>query len=131
MRLFKIIATDTAGILLIIGSILFGWVPGPGGIPLFIAGLSLLSINHEWARRWLKKAQKSGLSLSKRVFNDHPGWRLAIDTISVLAFTGGVILLAYVTGNFVRGLAIGIIILAISLFLGNRERLKRLLKHFK
>jgi hypothetical protein len=32
-------------------AILLGWLPGPGGIPLFLVGLSLLAINHEWAKK--------------------------------------------------------------------------------
>jgi len=40
----KRIATDAAGYGLILLSLAVGWLPGPGGIPLLVAGLGLLSI---------------------------------------------------------------------------------------
>lgn len=48
------ILTDAAGYGLVILGIALGWVPGPGGIPLIIAGLGLLSINNAWAERLRK-----------------------------------------------------------------------------
>lgn len=41
--------TDLAGYLLLFAALLTGWLPGPGGIPLALAGLGLLSINNKWA----------------------------------------------------------------------------------
>jgi hypothetical protein len=61
IRLSKIILIDTLGVICIIGAILLGWLPGPGGIPLLLAGLGLLAINHPWAQRrmdWLKDRVK-------------------------------------------------------------------------
>ena len=54
------IAVDVLGILLIIAAGLFGWLPGPGGIPLLLAGLSLLATNHEWARKLLHSLKENG-----------------------------------------------------------------------
>lgn len=39
------------GIVLIVTSIALGWLPGPGGIPLFLAGIALLSTQFEWAKK--------------------------------------------------------------------------------
>lgn len=39
------------GIALIVTSVALGWLPGPGGIPLFLAGIALLSTQFEWAKR--------------------------------------------------------------------------------
>lgn len=44
------------GLLLILSSGLVGWLPGPGGIPLLLAGLGVWSSEFAWARRltrWL------------------------------------------------------------------------------
>ncbi len=49
----KRIAYDIAGITLIIASPFLGWLPGPGGIPLFLAGLGLLAVHNEWAQKLL------------------------------------------------------------------------------
>lgn len=55
---FKRIAYDIAGVTLIIISPLLGWLPGPGGIPLFLAGLGLLSVHNEWAQKLLHWAKQ-------------------------------------------------------------------------
>lgn len=34
-----------------IASILTGWLPGPGGVPLFLIGIAILSTEYTWARR--------------------------------------------------------------------------------
>lgn len=54
----KRIAYDIAGVTLIIASPLLGWLPGPGGIPLFLAGLGLLAVHNEWAQNLLHWAKK-------------------------------------------------------------------------
>lgn len=54
----KRIAIDIAGFSLIILALLFGWLPGPGGIPLALAGLALLALNYEWAENLLNKLKK-------------------------------------------------------------------------
>jgi len=46
----KRVLTDAAGYFLILVGIATGWLPGPGGIPLIVAGLGLLSINNAWAK---------------------------------------------------------------------------------
>lgn len=46
----KRIATDIAGYALLLLALASGWLPGPGGIPLALAGLGLLSINNKWAQ---------------------------------------------------------------------------------
>jgi Putative transmembrane protein (PGPGW) len=45
------------GVLLIIAAILTGWLPGPGGIPLAIAGFWVLAKEYDWAEDaldWMK-----------------------------------------------------------------------------
>lgn len=54
----KRISYDIAGVTLIIASPLLGWLPGPGGIPLFLAGLGLLAVHNEWAQKLLHWAKK-------------------------------------------------------------------------
>lgn len=40
------------GSIFIIAAILTGWLPGPGGIPLFLIGIAILATEFEWAERW-------------------------------------------------------------------------------
>src|SRR4051812_2537667 len=71
-RHLKRFLTDLAGYLLILLGVAFGWLPGPGGIPLIIGGLGLLSINNEWAARLRTYLLKHGGNLVKLVFPTHP-----------------------------------------------------------
>ena len=47
------VGVGVVGGLLLILAPLTGWLPGPGGIPLFIAGLAVLAREFEWAQRVL------------------------------------------------------------------------------
>jgi hypothetical protein len=80
----KRILTDIAGYLLILLGIASGWLPGPGGIPLVLAGLGLLSIHNEWARRlrdWI--VHHSGQVVEK-IFPKDPRIQAAYDIVVVL-----------------------------------------------
>lgn len=39
------------GGLFIITAALTGWIPGPGGIPLFLIGIAILATEFAWAKR--------------------------------------------------------------------------------
>lgn len=83
-RYGKIIVFDTLAILCFIGVILFGWIPGPGGIPLFLLGLGLLAVNHDWAERWLETAKHKGVSFKKWLFPDKEWVKNVYDAGSIL-----------------------------------------------
>lgn len=51
------IGVGIVGGILVIAAPLTGWLPGPGGIPLFIAGLVVLSSEFEWAQRLLYRVK--------------------------------------------------------------------------
>ncbi len=72
MQSAKHLATDALGILLLVIALLIGWLPGPGGIPLTIAGLALLAVNHNWARRWLALLVKSGETALQKIRRSSP-----------------------------------------------------------
>lgn len=62
-----VIVLDIVGVLLLILAMLVGWLPGPAGIPLALAGLSLLAINHDWAKRLLERFKTEGLKVKDKV----------------------------------------------------------------
>ncbi len=125
----KQILVDTAGIILIILAGLTGWIPGPGGIPLLISGLALLSINHEWAKKWLLSIKNNGLKISDKLFNGSPKMTLAIDLLGIIILALGVFVVLYFTQNVAKTAAIWLIIVSVSLLLGNRGRIKKFKKH--
>lgn len=122
----KKIGIDILGVALVICSILFGWLPGPGGIPLLLAGLSLLATNHEWARKLLNYVKVNGVKIIDLVFRDHPLLALFFDilAISLLIISG--IYLGRATGNLWQGLAIILIIAGVSILLLNKKRIYKL-----
>lgn len=124
----KFILIDAAGIVLIILAGLTGWLPGPGGIPLLIAGLGLLSINHDWAKRWLMSIKKHGINISDKVFNGSRKMAILIDIAGVILIALAVAMVVFFTRNITRAAAVWLAIIAIVLLLGNRQRLKNLLK---
>ncbi|QQS19928.1 hypothetical protein IPL85_00480 [Candidatus Saccharibacteria bacterium] len=120
----KRILTDIAGYLLIIASGLTGWLPGPGGIPLLIAGLGLLSINNKWAHDLREYVLNNGGKVIQKLFPAHAVAQWTYDVV-VVAFYG---VAAYLAWNHAVWWQVS---LAASLFFGatfialmNRQRLE-------
>lgn len=47
-----------AGLVLVVGAALTGWLPGPGGIPLFLAGLALWATEFDWAHGLMVRCRR-------------------------------------------------------------------------
>jgi hypothetical protein len=125
-RNFKRITIDTAGYLLLVAAALTGWLPGPGGIPLALAGLSLLSINNAWARHIREYLLDHGGKFVQALFPPKPyiQWLYDILVVGLLAI---VTLLAYQhAAVWQMALAVSLFILAVTIALLNRDRLNRL-----
>ena len=43
--------TVIVGFTFVLAAGLTGWIPGPGGIPLFLIGVAILATEFEWAER--------------------------------------------------------------------------------
>jgi len=127
-RNLKRILTDIAGYLLIILGVAFGWVPGPGGVPLIVAGLGLLSINNEWAARLRKYLLKHGREFTKALFPPHPFVQWLYDTICVLLLALVTVLLWDHSPFWKVSLAVLLFFVAIFIAAMNRDRFVRL-KH--
>ena len=83
----KLILFDTLAGICFIGVLLFGWLPGPGGIPLLLAGLGFLAVNHDWAERWLETVKVKGKSFKTIIFPPNLWVRRIYDLLSVSLFT--------------------------------------------
>jgi hypothetical protein len=125
MHIIKVIVLDTLGVILIITSILFGWLPGVGGIPLFLSGLGLLAINHSWAKRLLAEVKSRGSKLLNGFFKQHPLLMAAYDFLAVAMLFVAAIIVGNFTHNLARGFAITLLFLAFGLLIGNRNRITR------
>ena len=125
------ISIDVLGFLLILIAIPIGWLPGPGGIPLIIIGLSLLATNHEWAEKLLEQVRAHGISLSNKIFNNDPRMKWLLDVVSIGFITAAVLLITMATGSLTKTAGISLIVSGAVLFVGNRKRLESLKKRVK
>ena len=130
-RNLKRILTDLAGYLLILGGVAFGWLPGPGGIPLILAGLGLLSINNEWAARLRDYLLKRGGKIVQVMFPPHPAVQILYD-ILVLALLALASYLAWQHAAIWQiSLAIGFFFFSLFIAAMNRDRYQRLKRKLK
>lgn len=131
INLPKKIAIDILGVLLILASGLVGWLPGPGGLPLFLGGLSLLAKNHHWAHNLLEQLKINGNKVIKLVFRDHPVLVIVYDILASILF---IIVISYLVESETYRLIWLIAFLlgvSVALFLGNRGRYDKLEHKFK
>jgi hypothetical protein len=123
---WKVLATDTLGILLLLLVPLIGPLPGPGGIPLLLAGFSLLAINHDWADGAIAYIKKHSVSLRHVVFPDIPWVKWSWDILSVVLLVGGTYLNVVAEYWLLKALSIGIMASSTTLFILNRNRINAL-----
>lgn len=131
MKFFKKIITDTAGVMLIILAVLLGWIPGPGFVPLFLAGLGLLSINHDWAKKLLKNFKKNGIKIFETIFNEHKTLMIVYDIAAVSMVVGGVLLFGEATKQLWQTVIIVTVFIGLGIFLSNRKRTQRIVNYFR
>lgn len=125
-RQAKRILTDAAGYLLILAAIATGWLPGPGGIPLAIAGLGLLSINNAWAMRLRVYVLKNSGKLATILFPPNPLVQWAYDGLVVVLLVLTAFLEARHASVLQMGLGVSAFFVAVLIALTNRDRLKNL-----
>lgn len=125
-RNLKRILTDLAGYGLILIGIALSPIPGPGGIPLIIGGLGLLSINNEWARRLRAYLLNHGGKIVKIVFPAHWFVQVLYDTLTVILIIVVAVLVHRHSRAWQISLAIAMFFLAIFIAAMNRDRYLRL-----
>lgn len=122
---FKRILTDAAGYLLIILAILTGWLPGPGGIPLALAGLGLLSINNTWAKRLRTYFLSRSEHLAKIFFPENSKIQLGYDVLALVLITLVALLAWSYSAVWQISLAAVLFFAAITIAAMNRDRAKK------
>jgi hypothetical protein len=123
----KRIAYDIAGVTLLLISPLLGWIPGPGGVPVFLAGLGLLAVHNEWARKLLIWAKQNADKLLQNVFPiDKPNIMLIHDIIALFLLTLAISLYFILNKPLVYILPTMILAMSVFWFMYNRRRYKLL-----
>jgi hypothetical protein len=128
---YKRILIDVAGFSLMIIAPFLGWLPGPGGIPLFLIGLSLVATNHEWAANLLKDFDKKRVELTEKYLMTSPRVSLAIDISGILIICATVYLALTAPNFFIRLAGFGTSTFTLIIILSNQRRFERLLNWFK
>jgi hypothetical protein len=127
----RVILIDCLGFTCIIIAPFLGWIPGPGGIPLLILGLGLLSQNHAWAERLLASVKERAGRATSKVAEASPAVRWAIDAGSLVLISIAVIIITNVTRSVFKTAAISLIAAGVVLLLTNQNRYKKLYRRFK
>lgn len=130
-KIGKIVIFDSLAILCFIGVALFGWLPGPGGVPLTIAGLSLLAVNHDWAERWLETTKVKGVSIKNKLFPDRPLIKHAYDIVGSIVLALGLYLSFTADTRILSAVGAIFTTFSFSVILFNRKRLDKLSDIFK
>jgi hypothetical protein len=124
--LIKRIGIDIGGFGLILLGLLTGWLPGPGGIPLVLAGLALLSLNYEWAEKILKDFDRKRIEYSEKYLNADPVTSRFIDVFCIIIiFVGGWIISSQDSVAF-RASGGALLLLGIITILSNQKRFQRI-----
>lgn len=129
--LLKIIVMDLAGLGCLALVPILGPLPGPGGIPLLLAGFGFLAVNHDWADDAIHFVKTHSESLLKVFFPDKPLIKWTWDIVSVLILLGGLWLNLTAEWWFLSGLSYGIMAGSSTLFMMNRGRLDWLDKQLR
>lgn len=126
IRFSKTILIDTLGVLCIIAAVLTGWLPGPGGIPLFLIGLSLLAINHTWARKHMDTLKNYADRLSDQIFIADPTVQLLYDIFGPILMIVGSYLVWRHSAMWLVSVGIVLFFMGVTILSGNRQRWPRL-----
>lgn len=127
--LWRIIFFDSLAVFFIIAAVLTGWLPGPGGIPLFLIGLSLLAVNHEWANRYIILTKRHATNFSKVIFRE--SLRVQFDIVTVLLLVASIYLVFYIHSPIATSAAISLLFISLTIFFTNRDRYKNIKNKIK
>ncbi|WP_170131457.1 PGPGW domain-containing protein [Quadrisphaera granulorum] len=96
-RIYRVVVACVGVFLILLGAAT-GWLPGPGGIPLVLAGLAVLASEFVWAHRLLKRARLA-VHRFTRWAGRQPLWlRLTGSGVGVAVALGGAWLFLVVLG---------------------------------
>ena len=125
----KRIIYDIVGLVLIILSPFLGAIPGPGGLIVLFAGLSILAVHNDWAKNLLIWARNNVTNMLDLVFVDNKKIQLLNDGIGIVLLIIGGALYMYVAPPLRYGLFIAPVAAGIFWLLRNRNRYKFFIKH--
>jgi hypothetical protein len=130
-RFLKRFGVDIAGYTCLLLVIPVGWLPGPGGIPLLVLSLSLLSMHNPWAKRLLDYVKLRSDSLRTIFFPKNRRIELAWDIVAITMFISAFAVSIISDTTIIKILGTGAGAGSTTIFLFNRARLESIQKKFK
>ena len=121
--LWKVVVYDMLGVGCLILVPFLGPLPGPGGIPLILAGFGFLAVNHDWADDAIHFVKKHSESLLSVFFPDKPLIKWSWDVFAISVFIVGLWLNLTAEWWLLKGLSYGIMAGSSTVFMLNRGRL--------
>ena len=104
-------------------------LPGPGGLPLTLLGLHLLSINNPWAQRLKKSIQTHGLNLGDFVFPNDKRCQLVWDIVIYLGILACLSPFLLIDTNYWQQIILSVILSVLGTgWLQNRRRWQTFVK---
>jgi hypothetical protein len=130
-KILRRFGTDIGGYVCLLLVIPVGSLPGPGGIPLLVAGLSLLSVHNPWARKLLEYVKIHSESLRSIFFPKNKRIELAWDFTAAALFVGSFVVLTTTDTRIISLLSTSTGAGATTIFMMNRGRLNRIMQYRK
>lgn len=127
----KRVAIDIAGFGLMVASLLLSPLPGPGGIPLFLAGLGILALNYDWAENLLKNFEKKRLKLVEKYLVTNKKVSRAIDIACLGIIVAAIFLFVHQDHIIFKILSIASGSISLFVIVSNQKRLDRLFARFQ
>jgi hypothetical protein len=130
-KYFRRFGTDILGYTCLVLVIAIGPLPGPGGIPLLIAGLGLLSVHNPWAKKLLGYVRMHSQSFRTILFPDVLLIQRLWDGLALLLLPSAIYIGLRENSWFIWALSTSLATLAVVIALSNRSRLEMITKKRK
>ena len=121
--LWKVVLYDLMGIVCLALVPFLGPLPGPGGIPLILAGFGFLAVNHDWADDAIHYVKQHSEDLLKQFFPNKPLIKWSWDIFCLLIFSVGLYLNLTQEWWLLKGLSYAVMAGSSTIFMMNRGRL--------
>jgi hypothetical protein len=115
------------GLVFILIAPFIGWIPGPGGILVFLAGIAILGSEFDWAKSLQAFFLNTVPAEVKKRWRPTPKWEVTFDAVALTMLSGCLITVSQ--AMWAPSLSLGLGGICLAMF--NRERLQRLKTFFK
>lgn len=130
-RHLKRIGADFLGFGLIIVAPFAGLLPGPGGIPMFLAGLAILATNYDWAKNLVDNFENRYEKFVENYLTNNKKVSRSIDLLSLMSALLGVFVFINSEATLFKYLGISMVSFSFFIIISNQKRLEKIIKKFK